>query len=168
METAVDDCWQLPPLDEVLAMAAAHGIVLPPGNIRVGAFGDSAALSEQLLGLIRAGKKRGGASLVWSHAFANEALPAVGDIEIVLDHCNRLALITCSIQVDVKPFSAVGADFAAVEGEGDGTLEYWQREHWRYFTRECRRIGRQPEQSMPVVCERFELLHDLATMPQPT
>ncbi len=149
-------------------MAAARGITLPPGNIRVGAFGDSAALSEQLLGLIRAGKKRGGASLVWSHLFANEALPAVGDIEIVLDHRNRLALITRNVQVDVKPFSAVGADFAAVEGEGDGSLEYWQREHWRYFTRECRRIGRQPEQSMPVVCERFELLHDLATMPQPT
>jgi uncharacterized protein YhfF len=166
VDAAADDCWKLPPLDEVLAMAAARGITLPPGNIRVGAFGDSAALSEQLLALIRAGRKRGGASLVWSHG--SRTRPCCrGDIEIVRDHCNRLALITRNVQVDVKPFSAVGADFAAVEGEADGSLEYWQREHWRYFTRECRRIGRLPEQSMPVVCERFELLHDLATMPQP-
>jgi len=30
--------------------------------------------------------------------------------------------------------------------------------HWRFFSRECRRIGREPSEDMPVVCSVFELL----------
>jgi len=51
-----------------------------------------------------------------------------------------------------------GAEYAAVEGEGDGSLAFWRDGHWRFFTRECRRIGREPSADMPVVCARFELL----------
>jgi uncharacterized protein YhfF len=154
------DKWTLLPLPDVLAMLAQRGITLPPGNPRVGAFGDSAELSEELLDLICGGKKRGGACLVWSYEAEAEALPQAGDIEIVLDHLNRPALICRTTRVEIKPFGEVGADFAAVEGEGegDGSLEYWRREHWKYFTRECARLGRTPTESMLVVCETFEVL----------
>jgi len=158
MEVATAKEWQLPPLEDVLATLAGRGISLPAGNARVGAFGDSAELSEALLALIRSGKKRGGACLVWSYEAENEALPAAGDIEIVLDHRNEPALIARTTRVEVKPFAAVGADFAAVEGEGDSSLEYWRREHWTYFGRECARLGREPSETMLVVCETFEVL----------
>ena len=55
-------------------------------------------------------------------------------------------------------FDEVTAEFAATEGEGDGSLEYWQRAHRAYFGRECRRIGRIPTPTMPVICERFEVV----------
>ena len=41
------------------------------------------------------------------------------------------------------PFSEVDADFAATEGEGDGSLAYWQRAHKAFFGRECQRLGRE-------------------------
>ncbi|HEY6135555.1 MAG TPA: ASCH domain-containing protein [Rubrivivax sp.] len=50
-------------------------------------------------------------------------------------------------------------EFAATEGEGDGSLRYWRRAHEAYFARECERIGRVPESHMPVVCERFDVVY---------
>ncbi|MEO8101468.1 MAG: ASCH domain-containing protein [Betaproteobacteria bacterium] len=154
--------WKLPSLEEVLATLRCRGIVLEPGANRVGAFGDSADLSNELLALIRSGNKRGGACLLWTLEALNQALPAAGDIEIVLDHLNQPALVTRTVRVEAKPFHEVGADFAAVEGEGDGSLEYWQREHWKYFSRECVRLGRVPDHAMIVICETFEMLQILA------
>ncbi len=150
--------WVLPPLESVLAAIKARGITLPPGNCRVSAYGDSAALTRELLALIDAGKKRGGACLRWTYEFEKEAPPVVGDIEIVLDHQNEPVLVTKIVRVDEHPFREVGADFAAVEGEGDGSLAYWRHEHWCYFSRECARIGREPEESMSVICSTFELV----------
>lgn len=143
-------------------MLQQRGIALPTGNLHVCGFGDSAELSMELLALIRAGKKRGGARLQWSYDAEDEALPLVGDIEIVLDHLNEPALITRIVKVDAKPFIEVGADFAATEGEGDGSLEYWRQEHWRCFSRDCARIGREPTQSMMVICSTFDVLRDFA------
>lgn len=159
-KSAHKDAWILPPLEEVLPVLQQRGVVLPAGNLRVGGFGDSAELSIELLALIRSGKKRGGACLLWSYEAEDEALPVVGDIEIVLDHLNEPALITRIVNVDALRFIEVGADFATTEGEGDGSLEYWRQEHWRYFSRECARIGREPTQSMMVICGTFEVLQD--------
>jgi uncharacterized protein YhfF len=61
--------------------------------------------------------------------------------------------------VDVVPFEDVTAEFAAAEGEGDGSLEHWRRAHTAFFARECDRIGRTPAATMPVVCERFGLVY---------
>lgn len=143
-EKSQDDvaAWVLPPLESVLATFKARGITLPPGNYRVSAYGDSAEMSRELLALIYADKKRGSACLRWTYDFEKELPPVVGDIEIVLDHQNEPVLVTKIVRVDEHPFREVGADFAAVEAEGDGSLAYWRHEHWRYFSRECARIGR--------------------------
>ena len=53
---------------------------------------------------------------------------------------------------------AGGPEFAAAEGEDDGSLESWRRGHWAYFGRECARIGRDPDAGMPVVCESFRVV----------
>jgi uncharacterized protein YhfF len=56
------------------------------------------------------------------------------------------------------PFSEVDEDFAATEGEGDGSLVYWQRAHTAFFGRECQRLGREFSLSAPVVCETFAVV----------
>jgi uncharacterized protein YhfF len=61
-------------------------------------------------------------------------------------------------EVEVVPFNQVSARFAAREGEGDSSLEYWRQAHWAFFSRECQRIGRVPNEQMPVVCCSFEVL----------
>jgi hypothetical protein len=64
-----------------------------------------------------------------------------------------------SSRVDILPFNEVDADFAAAEGEGDGSLAYWQNAHERFFKRSCQRIGIAWHPDLPVVCERFEVLY---------
>jgi uncharacterized protein YhfF len=65
--------------------------------------------------------------------------------------------------VVIVPFEEVGEEFAAAEGEGDGSLQYWRECHWAYFERECKRIGREPSPRMLIVCERFEVIYPRAT-----
>jgi len=151
----------LPPVSVVLSKLRTLGVVLPEGPVRLDGYGDSAALSEELLELIRQGRKRAGTSLLWAMEAENEALPNAGEIEVVLDHRNQPALVTRIVQVSVVPYSAVTPEYAAIEGEGDGSLEYWRQAHWAFFSRECKRIGRVPAESMPVVCSVFEVLHVL-------
>jgi uncharacterized protein YhfF len=149
----------LPSVEEISPRLQALGIRIPSGKVTVGSFGDSEALSEELLALMRAGRKRGGASLLWAHEFEQQAIPEVGDIEIVVNHRNEPVLVTRIVKVQVLPFNQVGADFAAREGEGDSSLTYWREAHWAYFGRECQRIGRTATETMPVVCASFEVLN---------
>ena len=141
---------------------------MPAGPLRVGAFGDSAELSNELLALIRSGAKRGGASLFWAHEADDEEIPKVGELEIVVDHRNEPVLITRITGVDVVPYIQVPAEFAAREGEGDRSLEYWRKAHWAFFSRECKRIGREPSEMMLVVCTSFEVLNVVPSAVQRT
>lgn len=149
-------------VDELIAELAERGVHLPEGNVGIGGFGDSEALSESLITLILTGVKRGTCSLVWSWGFDGATLPAVGDMEIVLDWHGRPTFVRRATEVEIVPFDAVTADFAASEGEGDHSLSHWQTEHWRFFNDECKRIGRTVDKSMPLVCERFEVLYTFA------
>lgn len=149
----------LPRPEEVVARLRELGIDVPGGVVRVSGFGDSVDLSRQLIALIRTGVKRGGASLLWSHEAEGEPVPVAGDIEVAVDHCNRPAIVTRITRVEIVPFDAVQAGFAAAEGEGDGSLAHWRMAHWDFFSRECRRLGREPSKAMPVVCTSFEVLH---------
>ena len=149
----------LPKVEDLAPKLRSHGIELPTGVTRVGAFGDSDALSEELLSLIRVGRKRGGASLLWAHEADSEPILNIGEIEIVVNHLSAPYFIIRITEVEVVPFNQVSAKFAAREGEGDASLEYWRKEHWAFFSRECQRIGRVPSDTMPVVCSSFEVLN---------
>ena len=122
-------------------------------------YGDSAELSKELLFLIRSGRKRAGTGLLWGYEHDGEHIAKAGDIEIVFDHFREPALVTRIISSEVVPYCEVTAEYAAIEGEGDGSLEYWRKAHWAFFSRECKRIGRKPTESMPVICNVFEVLH---------
>jgi uncharacterized protein YhfF/GNAT superfamily N-acetyltransferase len=152
-----------PTIDAVLAELRTMGVALPVGPVRLDRYGDSAALSQELLALIRAGRKRAGTSLLWAFETEGQSLPRKGDIEIVLDHLNRPAFVTRIVQVEVLPYGDVTADYAALEGEGDGSLDHWRRAHWSFFGRESARIAREPSMTMPVVCSVFEVLQVLPT-----
>ncbi|WP_254074057.1 ASCH domain-containing protein, partial [Burkholderia sp. S171] len=101
-------------------------------------------------------------SLLWSWEFEGDALPKAGDIEIVLDWDSRPTLVRRTVTVEIVPYARVSAEFAASEGEGDLSLANWQVQHWRFFSDECLRIGRVVDESMPLVCETFDVLHVLS------
>jgi uncharacterized protein YhfF len=89
----------------------------------------------------------------------SKRLPKAGDLSIVTNFAGDPLCVIETQRVDIVSFKDVSKEFAATEGEGDGSLAYWRRAHEAFFGRECRRIGRQPTQDMPVVCERFEVVY---------
>jgi len=148
----------LPTPEALVPQLQAAGIDVPPGRLRVDGFGDSPELSAELLMLIRSGRKRAGTGLLWAYEHDGEPIAQAGDVEIIVDHLGRPALLTRVTRAETIGFDQVTAEYAAREGEGDGSLEFWRRGHWKFFSRECARIGREPSESMPVVCCEFEVL----------
>ena len=151
----------LPSVASLIPQLAANGITLPSSPVRVDGYGDTAELSEELIGLIKSGRKRAGTGLLWAYENDAEPVAKTGDVEIVVDHRNRPVLVTRIVSSAVIAFNQVSAEYAAIEGEGDGSLAYWREGHWRFFSRECKRIGKEPAQTMPVICNVFEVLHVL-------
>jgi len=123
------------------------------------AFGDSAALADELASLIALGKKTATCSTLWEWEAEGNPIPAVGLVTIVLDGRGAPVSIIETTQVWIVPFDGVDEVFAAEEGEGDQTLEYWRRAHWGYFSRTLGKIGKEPAPDMPLVCERFRVMY---------
>ncbi|MFO1304940.1 MAG: ASCH domain-containing protein [Burkholderiales bacterium] len=147
----------LPSVAEVLADLAARGVILPEGPVNVGSYGDSETLSAELIALIVSGAKRAGTSLLRSHEFDDEPLPRPGNLEVVVDYRGEPVLVTRILTVEVVAFDAVTPEYARIEGEGDGSLEFWREGHWAFFSRECARIGCTPCSDMRVVCATFDV-----------
>lgn len=122
-------------------------------------FDDNETSANQLAGWVLAGKKRATAGLAWSFEGTGRQAPKPGDLSVVTDwHGTPLCVIETKA-VAIVPFDDVSDEFAATEGEGDGSLRYWREVHWAYFERECARMGKQPSLRMPIVCERFEVVY---------
>jgi uncharacterized protein YhfF len=150
-----------PSVADLIADLHQRGITLPAGNVRVDYYGDSPELSRLLLAMIRSGQKRAGTGLLWWHEHDGVPFAQAGDIEIVLTHDHQPSIVTRVTRVEVLPYREVGAEYAAIEGEDDGSLDYWRKAHWAYFSRVCASIGKVPTEEMLVVCSVFEVLHVL-------
>ena len=122
-------------------------------------FGDSESLANELAALVFSGAKRATAGLLWSHEAEGKPMPEPGDLSIVEQWSREPVCVIETTSIAVVPFEKVGPEFAACEGEGDGSLEQWRAGHWAYFGRECARLAKKPHASMPVVCESFKVVY---------
>ncbi len=122
------------------------------------AFGDNAALADELAALVLAGTKTATCSALWEWEAEGQALPGVGLHTVVLDGRGVPVCIIETTGVTVRPYDEVDARFAWEEGEGDRSLDYWRTAHWHYFARTLPSIGRSPTPKMPLVCEWFRLV----------
>jgi uncharacterized protein YhfF len=123
------------------------------------AFGDSETLAAELTDLVLQGKKTATASLVWTYESRATRAPRAGDLSIVTTWSGLPVCIIETTTAEVVLFAQVGATFAAMEGEGDRSLESWRSNHTAFFTRECARIGRAFDTTAPVLCEQFRVVH---------
>lgn len=123
------------------------------------AFGNTAEMADNLGGLVKRGVKIATASLVWAYQADGEPFPEVGELSIILDGRGDPMCIIETTDLEVLAFNAVGEKHAYEEGEGDRSLDYWREVHWAFFAEECKTIGREPADDMPVVCERFRLIY---------
>ena len=140
------------------AFVAKAGPDAPARFYEVFHFDDNEPTANELADLVLSGIKRATAGLVWMFEARQRPMPKAGDLSVVTRWDGQPVCVIETTRVDVRPYDEVDADFAATEGEGDGSLAYWREAHWRCFSRECQRIGRTPDVTMPVVCERFAVV----------
>jgi uncharacterized protein YhfF len=122
-------------------------------------FDDNEPSANELAGLVLSGVKCATACLVWVYEALRMPFPKPGDLSVVTRWDGQPVCVIETTRVDIHSYDKVDGAFAATEGEGDGSLQYWREAHWRFFSRECQRIGRTPDVKMPVVCERFEVVY---------
>jgi uncharacterized protein YhfF/dihydrofolate reductase len=121
-------------------------------------FGDGPGMADELGGLVYRRTKTATCSSLWEMEADEEPIPQPGDLSIILDGRGDPLCIIETTEVEVVPFNAVDEAFAFDEGEGDRSLAYWRAAHWRFFSRTCATLGRDPEETMPLVCERFRVV----------
>ncbi|AQQ55575.1 ASCH domain-containing protein [Planococcus lenghuensis] len=129
-----------------------------PKSYEAWAFGDSKEMADELAALVIDGTKTATASnfLLYEE---NEPLPYVGLHNIILDGDGNAVAIAETTSVEIVPFDEVSAEHAYLEGEGDRTLKDWRDAHEEFFKKEFKAVGQEFHNKIPVVCERFEVIH---------
>lgn len=121
-------------------------------------FADSEALADSLSELVLSGTKRATASAFWTFEALGKRAPVPGDLSIVTNWAGVPQCVIETVAVDLVPFNEVTAEFAATEGEGDGSFRYWREAHEQFFLRECAEHGRLFTEDMLLACERFDVV----------
>jgi uncharacterized protein YhfF len=127
------------------------GVTGLPDDLPRWSFGDSPELADELLALVRDGRKT---ATCWAVAQMGPTAP--GERSVVLDGAGRPALLVETLSCVAMRYCDVGPAFAALEGEGDLSLDHWRAAHRRYFTR----AGVFAE-DMDLWCETFRVLERL-------
>jgi uncharacterized protein YhfF len=122
-------------------------------------WGDGPEMADELGALIAAGTKTATCSALWEWEAEGESPPEPGTITIVVDGRGMPLCIVETVEVTVRKYKEVDADFAREEGEGDLSLRFWREAHRRFFSRFLPKIGREFSEEMPLVCERFRLVY---------
>jgi uncharacterized protein YhfF len=121
-------------------------------------WGEGPAMADELGALIAKGIKTVTCSALAEWEADGDALPQVGDLTMVLSGMGEPLCIIETIEVRLRGFNEVDADFAWEEGEGDRSLERWREVHRSFFSRSLARIGLGFDEGMMLVCERFRLV----------
>ena len=116
-------------------------------------FGDSEALSDELLALVRAGRKV--ATCTHMQELEDGTLPPqVGRCDVAVNFDGTPALVIETVELVETSFQEMTEEMALAEGEND-SLAGWRHDHERYF----RRLGVfAPD--MPLIWERFAVVED--------
>jgi len=121
-------------------------------------FGATPEQADKLLALVLDGSKTATAGALWNYESEGEPLPERGTLSVLLDGAGHPHALIEATEVSVVPFDEVSDEHAFLEGEGDRSLAYWREVHERFFT-DVATHGRGFEPDMPVVLERFRVLH---------
>ncbi|MGF1692282.1 ASCH domain-containing protein [Photobacterium kagoshimensis] len=109
--------------------------------------------------LINADIKRASCSLKAGYDIDNEPLPQVGNLTLVLNWAEEPVCIVKLTNVSTSPFNQVTREFAELEGEGDGSYEWWRQAHIDFFTKYAQQIGTLFHEESELVLERFKKVY---------
>ncbi|MGS0786161.1 ASCH domain-containing protein [Klebsiella aerogenes] len=118
-------------------------------------MGDSPELASELANLIKKGIKTASCGSFASYQ-QEESAPRIGSYNIILDGQNVPVCVIRLVSLQLVRFCDINEEFARKESEGDLSLEYWKKEHQRFFIRE----GHFSE-DMELIAEEFEVVEVL-------
>lgn len=133
-------------------MAAVEELKVKYPGANAWQMGDSPELASELADLIKKGIKTASCGSFASYQ-QEEPAPKIGSYTIILDGQSIPVCVIRLVSMRLVRFCDVTEEFACKEGEGDLSLEYWQKEHQRFFTRE----GYFSEE-MELITEEFEVV----------
>ncbi|EKS6739660.1 ASCH domain-containing protein [Enterobacter ludwigii] len=133
-------------------MAAVEELKVKYPGANAWQMGDSPELASELADLIKKGIKTASCGSFASYQ-QEEPAPKIGSYNIILDGQSIPVCVIRLVSMRLVRFCDVTEEFACKEGEGDLSLEYWQKEHQRFFTRE----GYFSEE-MELITEEFEVV----------
>lgn len=129
-----------------------------PSHYEAWYFCDTQECADELAALVQARIKTATCGSVWAYERQGEPIPQVGDLSVITTWTGEPVCVIETLEIVIRPYCEVDAQFAYDEGEGDRSLEYWRQAHWRFFTRELAPFGLSPTEDMPLVCERFRVV----------
>ncbi|MFN3068309.1 ASCH domain-containing protein [Serratia sp. J2] len=97
-------------------------------NVERWAFGDTEQQADELVKLVLDGVK-----IATCSNLDGEGIPQPGDVFVVVDGKNEPVCAIELTKVDMSTYEQVDAAHALAEGEGDRSLDYWRKEHKRFF-----------------------------------
>ena len=119
-------------------------------------FCDNETDADACADLVLAGIKRATASALAAYQEDCEPLPSAGKLTIVTNWAGEAKALVRTCAVTIRRFDDVPAEFAILEGEGDGTLTWWRNTHRAFWARTL--PGHIIGNDLLVVCEEFELV----------
>ena len=131
-------------------------------SLRIGEFGFPGPLRDRLVGAVLTGAKTGTSSLLADWRRDGEALPSVGERQVVVDSDGAQVAVIEIVAVEVLRLGAVDDRIARAEGEEYSTAVDWRAEHERFWTEEVVPGWRDPpvlDEDTQVVVEWFCVRH---------
>lgn len=114
--------------------------------------------TDLLADLVLIGEKTATSSAYIFYEIEQAPLPQVGTYNIILSSDNQPLCIIKTSKVYTTQFKHVSSDHAYKEGEGDKSLEYWQKVHRSFFTDELKAVNLVFDETIQLVCEEFEVI----------
>lgn len=125
----------------------------------VWSFGHGSYQANSLIALVKQGEKVATASALDMYE-PEEKVPEKGDLSIVTYGNGLPGCIIETVDIRIKPFDKITAEEAALEGEGDLSLDYWREAHRHFIAREYREKGMPFHERIPVIFEQFRVVYN--------
>ena len=114
--------------------------------------------SDYLGNLVLQNEKKATTSLKYWYEEENEEPPKINSYSVILNSNDFALCLVKTNKITELKFKEVDSALAYIEGEGDKSLEYWQKEHINFFTHELSEIGKKFDEEMTVLFIEFNLV----------
>lgn len=123
-------------------------------------FGDGTKeMGDELSNLVLEGKKTATCSAQKLYTIKKETVPKKGQYDIILNGTNKPVAIIQNESLELIKMDDVTKEFAAKEGEGDLSYNYWYEVHKEFFTKEFASHDLTFSTDEILICETFRVIY---------